>query len=113
MLNITELFGELICGYRIALPSLEVIDTIFFYRDAGAVHVDALVTVFDPVTREPHNALDIVCFVITRKTENHDVTTIRVTNSHDLQVDDREPNPILKLADQDKISDLQGWQHRA
>ena len=77
-----------------------------------AVDRELLVLVDDDVAADADHALDEVLRRIHRVAEHDDVAALRVAERDDLLLDDRQPDAVGELVDQDEVADLERRPHR-
>src|SRR5712664_961421 len=82
-------------------------------RLGDAVDEEFLVLVDDPVAGNADDALDVVERRILRKTKHHHVATLGFPDTDDLFVDERDPDAVGELVDQDEIAHHQSRHHRS
>src|SRR5712691_1498469 len=78
-----------------------------------AVDEELLVLVDDLVAGNADHALDVIERRILRKAKHHHIDSLRLSNIDDLLVDERDPDAVGELVDQDEIPDHQRRHHRA
>ena len=61
---------------------------------------------------QPDDALDEVLRRIERIAEDDDVTVLRVTQRHDLLLENRQPQAVGELVDEDEVADVERGPHR-
>src|SRR6267143_363660 len=78
-----------------------------------AVDEEFLVLVGDLVAGNADHALDVIERRILRKTKHHHVAALGLPDVDDFLVDERDPDAVGELVDQDEIPDYQRRHHRA
>src|SRR5512132_3064045 len=81
-------------------------------RPRRAVDGQPLVAIFDDVTAHADDALDEVLRRVQRVAEHDDVAAPGIADRNHLLFDDRKPDPVDELVDQDEVADLQRRTHR-
>src|SRR5204863_87307 len=77
------------------------------------VDEEFLVLVDDLVAGNADHALDVIERRVLRKAEHHHVASLRLPDIDDLLVDERDPDAVRELVDQDEVPDHQRRHHRA
>src|SRR5690554_65195 len=78
-----------------------------------AIDVQLLVkAVSNNITGHADHTLDVVDTRVFRIFEHHDITPLRITQRNDFLVDYWQADTIRKLVYQNKVTHLQGWNHR-
>src|SRR5947208_9790582 len=78
-----------------------------------AIDKEFLVLVDDLVAGNADHALDVIERRVLRKAEHHHVASLRLPDIDDLLVDERDPDAVRELVDQDEVPDHQRRHHRA
>ena len=78
----------------------------------NVIDIEHLILVPNPVARESHHALDEIVFLMGRN-KHHRITASRFADLKDFGPNNRQPNTIGKLIDQNKVTDLKCWNHGA
>ncbi len=81
--------------------------------DLLAVDEDLLVLHLDGVAGLADHALDEILARVDGVDEDDDVAATRIRELDDALAEDRQPDAVAQLVDQDVVADLQGLEHRA
>jgi hypothetical protein len=104
-------FGKTHGGDKTAC--LEVAMAAFGYLfDRLTVQRDFLVLVDQCVTRQGHDALDVILIGFVRGLEHGYIASIGPADRDDLAIEHRQAYAVAKFIDQDEIADHEPWAHR-
>ena len=92
--------------------AIEIIGNLLA-RLCDPVDEEFLVLVDDLVAWNADHALDVIERRILRKAEHHHVASLGLADIDDLLVDERNPDAVRELVDQDEVPDHQRRHHRA
>src|SRR5688572_27558343 len=81
-------------------------------RQGLAVHRELLVAVFDGVAADADDPLDEILRRIHRVPEHDDIAMLRIAKRDDFPLEDRQPEPVGELVDQDVVADDERGPHR-